>query len=205
MLILQEKQSSCTRALGDTDRRDRCAGRILLTAENALCNISLGAGMKIITLEDPLLRKHSVLVNNFDRGLRDFVSAMFDIMQREKGIGLAAVQVGELRRLFITNAPDDMTRVFINPEILETSLDQNKYEEGCLSVPGINTEIVRPATVKVQAWNLDGRPFRLMADNMLARVIQHELDHLNGKLFIDYLDPKKRERLLKSYGSQVRV
>ncbi len=161
--------------------------------------------MKIITLGDPLLRKHSILVRNFDRGLRDFIRTMFELMEREKGIGLAAVQVGELLRLFITHAPDDMPRVFINPEILETSLDQGKHEEGCLSVPGIDAEIIRPTAVKVQAWNEMGRPFSLAVDNMLSRVIQHELDHLNGKLFVDYLDPKKRERLLKGYDRKVRV
>ncbi len=161
--------------------------------------------MKIITLGDPLLRKHSILVRNFDRGLRDFIRTMFELMEREKGIGLAAVQMGELLRLFITHAPDDMPRVFINPEILETSLDQGKHEEGCLSVPGIDAEIIRPTAVKEQAWNEMGRPFSLAVDNMLSRVIQHELDHLNGKLFVDYLDPKKRERLLKGYDRKVRV
>ncbi len=95
--------------------------------------------------------------------------------------------------------------MFINPDILETSLEEETLEEGCLSVPGVYTEIVRPASVRVQAWNEKGRPFTLSADGMLARVIQHELDHLNGVLFVDRLDAKKRKRLLASYDEKLRL
>ena len=159
--------------------------------------------MKIFTYDDPVLRKHSVLVSNIDRGTRDFIDAMFDTLYSEKGIGLAAVQVGHLQRLFVVHLPDDVPRVFINPEILETSLEVGELEEGCLSIPGLNADVSRPAVVKIQAWNANGKSFRLTAENLLARVVQHELDHLNGRLFVDHLQQKKRDRLLKSYKNQV--
>jgi peptide deformylase len=160
--------------------------------------------MDIVKIGDPLLRKRSILVNDIDRGTTDFIQAMFDSLDGN-GIGLAAVQVGQLYRIFITNIPKDKPRVFINPEIIETSLEMAPYEEGCLSIPGITADVNRPLAVKVQAWNERGRPFTLSAEDLLARVVQHELDHLNGKLFVDHLNQKKRERLLKEYERQVSV
>ena len=155
--------------------------------------------LNIVTLGDERLQKHSIVIPEFNGEIQTLAEHMFDTMYTNKGVGLAAVQVGKLIRLFITHIPNDGPRVFINPEILETSVDQGTYEEGCLSIPEINADVIRPAQVRVQAWNLKGRPFSLDADQMLARVIQHELDHLNGILFIDRLNPKKRERLVKRY------
>jgi peptide deformylase len=155
--------------------------------------------MKVFTLGEPILYKQSALVSDFDQGIRDFSQAMFEVMYREKGIGLAAVQVGQLIRLFITHVPQDIPRVFINPEITETSLAEAEYEEGCLSIPGVNADVIRPLSIKVQGWDEKGKVFSLSADGLLARTIQHELDHLNGKLFIDRINPKKRARLLKQY------
>jgi peptide deformylase len=160
--------------------------------------------LSIITIGDPLLAKTSALVPDFDADLRRLVEQMFETMGT-RGIGLAAVQVGEAIRMFITRAPRDQARVFINPDILETSLEEETIEEGCLSVPGLYTEMVRPAAVRVQAWNEKGRPFTLTADGMLARVVQHELDHLNGVLFVDRLDPKRRKRLLAQYDEKLRL
>ncbi len=162
-------------------------------------------GMDVLTLGDPLLRKRSVLVNDIDQGIRDFVEAMIETMHEREGIGLAAVQVGQLHRIFVTHVPDDIPRVFINPAIVETSLEQGKYEEGCLSIPGVTAEVIRPLSVQVQAWNEKGKAFTMRAEGLLARVIQHELDHLNGRLFIDHLNSKKRDRLVKEYDSKVRV
>jgi len=159
--------------------------------------------LDIITLGDERLKRHSVLVADYNGNLQALIEQMFESMYAYKGIGLAAVQVGSLWRLFVTHAPKDAPRVFINPEIVETSLEQVSYEEGCLSVPGVNADLVRPDQVKVQAWSEKGRPFSLDADGMLARVIQHEIDHLNGVLFIDRLDPKKRERLVKQYATNI--
>jgi len=160
--------------------------------------------LSIITIGDPLLAKTSALVPGFDADVRRLVEQMFETMGT-RGIGLAAVQVGAPVRLFVTRAPRDGMRVFINPDILETSLEEETLEEGCLSVPGLYTEMVRPASVRVQAWNEKGRPFTLSADGMLARVIQHELDHLNGILFVDRLDAKRRKRLLAAYDAKLRL
>jgi peptide deformylase len=155
--------------------------------------------LNIVTLGDERLKKHSILVPDFDGEIKSLIEQMFETMYANKGIGLAAVQVGKLIRLFITHVPKDAPRVFINPEVIETSVDQGSFEEGCLSVPEVNANVARPVQVEVQAWNVKGRPFSMDADDMLARVIQHELDHLNGVLFIDRIDPKKRERLVKQY------
>jgi peptide deformylase len=155
--------------------------------------------LDIVTLGDERLKKHSILVADFNGEIKSLIEQMFETMYTNKGIGLAAVQVGKLVRLFITHAPRDIARVFINPEIVETSLDQGTFEEGCLSIPEINADVIRPMQVKVQAWNEKGRPFSLDADDILARIIQHETDHLNGVLFIDRLEAKKRERLVKQY------
>ena len=159
--------------------------------------------MEIVKLGDELLRKRSILVGDIDRGIEDFIRAMFESMYKGDGVGLAAVQVGELYRIFIAHVPRDIPRVFINPEIIETSIETNRYEEGCLSIPDVNADVVRPSAVRVQAWDEKGKPFTLSAEDLLARAIQHELDHLNGRLFIDHLDPKKRGRLLRDYHQKV--
>ena len=155
--------------------------------------------LDIVTLGDERLQKHSIVIPEFDGEIQSLTEQMFETLYAHKGIGLAAVQVGKLIRLFIIHIPNDDPRVFINPEVVETSVEQATYEEGCLSIPEVNADIIRPAHVKVQAWNLKGRPFSLDAEQLLARVIQHELDHLNGVLFIDRLNPKKRERLVRRY------
>jgi peptide deformylase len=160
--------------------------------------------LSIRTIGDPLLAKKSALVPDFNADLRRLIEQMFETMGT-RGIGLAAVQVGEAIRLFITRAPRDQVRVFINPDILETSIEEETLEEGCLSVPGLYTEMVRPASVRVQAWNEKGRPFTITADGMLARVVQHELDHLNGILFVDRLEAKRRKRLLATYDDKLRL
>ncbi|MBA7681493.1 Peptide deformylase 1 [subsurface metagenome] len=158
--------------------------------------------LDIITLGDERLKKHSILVPEFDGGIHHLIEQMFESMHRFGGVGLAAVQIGNLFRIFITDTERNEPRVFINPELIETSVEQGVFEEGCLSVPGINTDVVRSIAIKVQAWNEKGRPFTLDADNLLGRVIQHEIDHLNGILFLDRIDPKKKARLIKQYQAQ---
>lgn len=155
--------------------------------------------MKIHTLGDDILRKKAIVIPDIDQSIADLAEAMIETMRTDDGIGLAAPQVGEGIRMFVCRAGNDEARVFINPEIVETSQEMVPYEEGCLSIPGIYTDIIRPARISVQAWNLRRRPFTLDADGILSRVIQHELDHLNGLLFIDHVDEKKRVRLLKQY------
>jgi peptide deformylase len=157
----------------------------------------------IIRLGDTTLAKHSVVVPDINADIQALSDSMFDAMDRGKGVGLAAVQVGRLLRMFITRVPGDSPRVFINPDILETSIEMEPFEEGCLSIPGLYTDVIRPSSVRIQAWNLKGRPFTLSVDGYLARVIQHEFDHLNGILFIDRVDKKKKMRLLAGYGEKV--
>jgi peptide deformylase len=155
--------------------------------------------LDIITLGDERLRKHSILVPEINGDVSELVKNMFAAMYAQRGVGLAAVQVGSLLRLFITDVEGDRPRVFINPEIIETSVEQVSLEEGCLSLPSLNADVIRPFRVRIQAWNEKGRPFSQDAEGMLARAVQHELDHLNGVLFIDRIAQKKRERLLKLY------
>ncbi|MBN1834658.1 MAG: peptide deformylase [Spirochaetales bacterium] len=155
--------------------------------------------MDIVTLGDERLNRHSIVIPEFNGEISALIEQMFAAMYENNGIGLAAVQVGRVVRLFITHLPNDGPRVFVNPEILETSLGQGSYEEGCLSIPGINADVIRPAQVRLQAWNDKGKPFSVDAEGLLARVVQHEIDHLNGVLFIERVDPKRRERLLKQY------
>ena len=155
--------------------------------------------LKIVTLGDEVLRKQAALIPDIDRMITELAAGMIDSMHAGKGIGLAGPQVAELKRLFVTHVEGDTPRVFINPQIIQTSQEQNVYEEGCLSIPETFADVERPYAVTIQAWNERGRPFTLDAEGLLARVIQHEFDHLNGVLFIDHLDEKKRARLVSSY------
>jgi peptide deformylase len=161
--------------------------------------------LNIITLGDPLLKKHSGVVPDINGDINRLVSDMIEALSSARGLGLAAVQVGELIRVFVTHLPRDGARVFINPDILETSIEQADFEEGCLSIPGINADVTRPSSVRIQAWNEKGRPFTLSAEGLLARVVQHEFDHLNGILFIDRLNQKHKSRILETYEERVRL
>jgi len=159
--------------------------------------------LEIIKWPDPILKKHSVVVPDINGEIDTLLTEMLEAMDRGKGVGLAGVQVGRLLRLFVAHVPNDMPRVFINPDILETSIEVEPFEEGCLSIPGIYTDVIRPSSVRVQAWNQKGRPFTLSAEGYLARVIQHEFDHLNGVVFLDRIDQKKKQRLLVEYEANV--
>ena len=152
----------------------------------------------MVTYPDPRLNVRSEPTHPDE--VRDLVRQMFETMYAEEGIGLAAVQVGRPLRVFVTKVRDDRERVYINPEIVETSIEENTAEEGCLSIPDTRADITRPARVSVQATNLKGRTYRLNAQGLLARAIQHELDHLNGRLFIDHLDERERAELLADYA-----
>jgi peptide deformylase len=156
--------------------------------------------LRIITLGDPLLKRHSGVVPDINGDVKKLAEDMLSTLAEARGLGLAAVQVGELVRVFVTRVPKDGIRVFINPGILETSIEQVDFEEGCLSIPGVNADVTRPASVRIQAWNERGRPFTMTAEGLFARVIQHEFDHLNGILFVDRVNPKKKHRLLEAYG-----
>ena len=155
--------------------------------------------LEVITIGNEILKEKAALVSDINEDTEKFVQEMIETMENKSGIGLAAPQVAVKKRVFITNAPGDILRVFINPDIILTSQELDDYEEGCLSVPGVYANLTRPEAVTIQAWDLKGKVFRLDADGILARVIQHELDHLNGILFPDRLSEKQRERVLKMY------
>lgn len=162
--------------------------------------------LPIITYGDDFLRRTSKLlpdVKELGVTVQDLIDEMFDTMALGRGIGLAAVQVGSLIRLFVTNVKGDVPRVFVNPEIVETSVEEVPFEEGCLSIPGVESEVIRPAGIRIQAWDRKGKPFVLRAEGLLGRVVQHELDHLNGVLFVDRIEPKRAKRVLKSYAQKV--
>ncbi len=158
--------------------------------------------MNIITIGDPVLEQKAALIPEIDEKIKKLAGDMIDAMHNGNGIGLAAPQVAVLARMFVCHVQGDTPRVFINPEIINTSQETVSYEEGCLSIPGVYADVIRPARIKIQAWNENGKPFTLEAQGILARVIQHEYDHLNGRLFITYLDEKKRQRLLKNYNKK---
>lgn len=143
--------------------------------------------MRITKLGEEILRQKAepVKPEEINDELRAFLNEMFEAMIAADGVGLAGPQAGISRRLFVVIADDDVRRVFINPQIIATSAETVDYEEGCLSVPQVYESISRPKKVTVQAFNENGKPFTLEADGLLARVIQHENDHLDGILFID--------------------
>jgi peptide deformylase len=147
---------------------------------------------------DPILRRRAADVLVFDDTLRDIADAMVDAMDREEGVGLAAPQVGIDLRLLVALAmrepgdEDAQPVVIVNPEILDRSHDTWVYEEGCLSIPGIRGDVTRPLKIRLRHRDLDGREHILETEGMFARILQHEIDHLEGKLFIDYLSPAEK-------------
>lgn len=179
---------------------------------------------EILEVPDPRLRTISKPVETFDDELKTLVADMFETMYDAPGIGLAAIQVGvPLRLLVIDLQPEDEDaepevctahgghahthrpvkrepRVFVNPEILEPSQDYNVYSEGCLSVPEIYADVERPASIRARWQDLDGTQHDEQLDGMIATVLQHEMDHLEGVLFIDHLSRLKRELALKKLG-----
>ena len=144
-----------------------------------------------------MLRQKAQPVKKIGPEYLKIAEQLIDTLHAGKGIGLAGPQVGLLERIFAIHVEGDIPRIFINPSIIETSQETLKYEEGCLSIPGVYTDVVRPRAVKVQAWNEKGRPFTLETSGILARVILHEYDHLEGVLFIDRISEQKKNRILE--------
>jgi peptide deformylase len=144
-------------------------------------------------------------VAHFDTPLQRLIDDMFETMYDAPGIGLAATQVDFHQRLIVIDVSEekDQPLVFINPEILEKE-GEEEMDEGCLSVPGIYETVQRAERVKVRALDRHGKPFELAADGLLAVCIQHEIDHLDGKLFVDYLSSLKRQRIKKKLEKQLR-
>lgn len=164
------------------------------------------ATMKILRYPDERLRTVAQPVTDVDNTLRATIDDMFETMYEAAGVGLAATQVDVHKRLFIADCSEnqDEPLVFINPEIVEQE-GHFENEEGCLSFPGVYARVERAGTIKVKALDRDGKEFTREADGLLAICIQHELDHLNGKLFVDYLSPLKRERIRKKLEKEARL
>ena len=158
---------------------------------------------EIIKLPDKRLRLVSEPVKQIDAGIRKLVDDMFETMYKAPGIGLAAIQLGVAKRVItldLSKKEDDHEpQVFINPEILWQSEALAKFEEGCLSIPDYYEEVERPAEVKVKYLDLAGKKREIDAKGLLATCLQHEIDHINGVLFIDHLSKLKRDRVIKKF------
>jgi peptide deformylase len=161
--------------------------------------------LKIVHYPDPRLHKVALPIAKVDESIRTLIADMAETMYAAPGIGLAATQVDRHLRLILvdTSETKDDLKVFINPEILAAS-GQSEHEEGCLSVPGIYDTVTRPERIRVRALDSQGQPFELEADGLLAVCIQHEIDHLDGKVFVEYLSRLKQERILKKLKKQAR-
>lgn len=153
--------------------------------------------LNIIRYPDPRLHKIAKPVTVFDAKLKTLIADMAETMYDAPGVGLAASQVDVHEQLVVIDVSEtgDELRIFINPEIIWASEERKMYDEGCLSVPGIYDGVERPAEVKVRALDADGNAFELHADGLLAVCVQHEMDHLKGIVFVDYLSPLKRNRI----------
>jgi peptide deformylase len=163
------------------------------------------ARLPIIEFPDPRLRTVARPVKEVDTRIRQLIDDMFETMYAAPGIGLAATQVDVHERLLVLDVSEEKTHplVFINPEILDSEGSQ-VYQEGCLSVPGIYADVKRAEKIRVRALDRDGQAFDIEADGLLAVCIQHEMDHLAGKVFVDYLSPLKRELVRKKLAKQRR-
>ncbi len=153
--------------------------------------------LNILRYPDPRLHKVAKPVTVFDARLKQLVRDMAETMYEAPGVGLAASQVDVHEQLLVIDTSDaqDQLQVFINPEIIWASAEKKVYDEGCLSVPGVYDDVERPAQVHVRALDVDGKEFTVEADGLLAVCIQHEMDHLKGKIFVEYLSPLKRNRI----------
>lgn len=156
------------------------------------------AKLEILTFPDERLRRRAEPVEQVDNSIRQLVDDMLETMYDAPGIGLAAIQVNVPRRVIVIDTSDekDQPLCLINPQILERS-GEEQMDEGCLSVPGFFEPVTRAERVKVRALGRDGEPFELETDGLLAVCIQHEIDHLDGKLFVDYISSLKRQRIRK--------
>lgn len=153
--------------------------------------------LNILRYPDPRLHKVAKPVTAFDERLKTLVADMAETMYDAPGVGLAASQIDVHEQLVVIDITEtkDALQVFINPEITWASDDKQIYDEGCLSVPGIYDGVERPSKVRVKALDAEGKPFELEAEGLLAVCIQHEMDHLKGKVFVEYLSPLKRNRI----------
>lgn len=162
--------------------------------------------LEVLRFPDERLRTVAKKVDKVDPSITTLISNMFETMREENGIGLAATQVNEHKQVVVMDVSEEQDNplVFINPEITHKE-GQTISEEGCLSVPNNYAQVERAEKITVSALNKDGKEFSLDADGLLAICIQHELDHLKGKLFVDYLSPLKRQRIKKKLEKEARL
>jgi peptide deformylase len=157
----------------------------------------------IITLPDPKLRLVSTRIERVDGPLRKLIDDMIETMHDAPGVGLAAIQIAEPIRLVVVDVArkeePPNPQAFVNPEVLWSSEDRSTYEEGCLSIPEYYAEVERPASVRARYLDREGEMREILADGLLATVLQHEIDHLDGVLFIDHISKLKRDRVIKKF------
>ena len=167
------------------------------------------AAREIIKLPDKRLRLVSEPDKRIDAGIRKLVDDMFETMYEAPGIGLAAIQIGVAKRVVTMDLSkkeeDHKPQVFINPEVTWTSAEKSTYEEGCLSIPEYYEDVERPERVRVKYLDLDGREREIEAKGLLATCLQHEIDHVNGVLFIDHISKLKRDRVVKKFTKAAKV
>ena len=166
------------------------------------------AKLPIVLLPDPVLRQPSAAVENVDDDVRRLIDDMLETMYAAPGVGLAAVQVGVPRRVLVLDVSDKDDEqspiVMINPEIVSLSGEPRVHEEGCLSIPDVRIEIERPGSATVRYIDRDGARQELVADGLLATALQHEMDHLDGKLIIDFLTRLKRDMIVRRFRKQAK-
>lgn len=167
------------------------------------------AKLPIVTLPDPILRKLSRPVEQIDDALRRLADDMLETMYAAPGVGLAAIQVGVPRRLVVLDVADDdeepQPLVLVNPEIVSLGAETRLHEEGCLSIPDVRVEIERPASLTLRYLDRHGEIRELTAEGLLATAIQHEINHLDGKLIIDFLSTLKRDMVVRKFKKQART
>ncbi|MDB5522573.1 MAG: peptide deformylase [Rhizobium sp.] len=163
----------------------------------------------LIILPDPVLRQVSTKVEQVNDDIRTLADDLLATMYDAPGIGLAAVQVGVPKRMLVIDlskeGEDKRPQVFINPEILSFSDERSAYEEGCLSIPDYYAEVERPSKITLKHINLDGREETIEAAGLLSTCLQHEIDHLNGVLFIDHISRLKREMVIKKFTKAAKI
>ena len=160
--------------------------------------------LQILEFPDPQLRTVAKPVGQVNANLNTLIDNMFETMYGAEGIGLAATQINVHQRLVVIDVSEnaDQPRVFINPEITVLEGPDHEHDEGCLSVPGFHETVSRPKNITVKALDREGKSFEMQPEGLLAVCIQHEVDHLNGKLFVDYISPLKRKRIRSKLEKQ---
>lgn len=162
--------------------------------------------LSILKFPDPRLHKTAKAVSKIDERVRQIAADMGETMYAANGVGLAASQVDIHERIVVVDVSEtrDQLQVFINPEIVAQSIEKKEWEEGCLSVPEVYDIVTRPDRVRVRALGLDGKPFEVECDELLAVCLQHEIDHLNGKVFVQHLSNMKQSRIKARIKKQAR-